>query len=316
MPSRNEIGAHGLNAIHAASNRRKHEAYWLGFLKGIMASGRIEKLEPKALEAECRLFADLIGDDDAVEIVRDIHTNFSSYEQEIFDSARTIFEVRIKEFGEQSPTDRRNLAYGFFAGIACDNRITLEEIDAIRLVCQADYELRGDWRIRNLLNHAEDFLKDGTISASESQDLCEWIAAIVGDSYADTGLPSFGQSPSILYDMQKHGEITFTDKNFVLTGTFSVGPRKIIGMAIAQAGGRIYDFVVDRTDYLCIGLKGSPNWGTSSGGKKIQAAHRLRGSGTGPKSIDEGSLVRALLSVKGISPRLTEAMATVWAPKT
>ncbi|MBX9457402.1 MAG: hypothetical protein KL863_16070 [Rhizobium sp.] len=43
-----------LGRIHARSNNRKATAYWLGFLKGILASDKVEMAEfaPLHIEAE------------------------------------------------------------------------------------------------------------------------------------------------------------------------------------------------------------------------------------------------------------------------
>ncbi|MER8595306.1 hypothetical protein NKH33_27775 [Mesorhizobium sp. M1182] len=60
-------GGSTLGRIHAKSNGRKVEAYWLGFLEGVLASESIESLELASIRAEAEQFRQLFGDADAAD---------------------------------------------------------------------------------------------------------------------------------------------------------------------------------------------------------------------------------------------------------
>lgn len=47
-----KYGGFALGRMHAKGNRRKAEAYWLGFLEGVLASESIESLEIASIRAE------------------------------------------------------------------------------------------------------------------------------------------------------------------------------------------------------------------------------------------------------------------------
>lgn len=56
-----KYGRSALGRIHAKSNRRKAETYWLGFLEGVLASESIESLEVASIRAEAEQFLQLLA---------------------------------------------------------------------------------------------------------------------------------------------------------------------------------------------------------------------------------------------------------------
>lgn len=72
MGDKLEVGGETLRRIHYQANKRKTELYWLGFLQGARASGRIEHAEIGAIKAEAENFQRFFNDPDARDLVEDI----------------------------------------------------------------------------------------------------------------------------------------------------------------------------------------------------------------------------------------------------
>lgn len=195
MPNNGEMkyGGFALGRIHAKSNRRKAEAYWLGFLEGVLASESIESLEIASIRAEAEQFLHLFGDEDAADLIQDLNTTYRDYHDEIFGVISGIVDYRSKPFGvDSSSKDSCNRFFGFCAGIACDGRLKIKEVEKlIRRIDQAP-ALGEDARITSLRSVASEAISDGYLSSEEEEDIGDWIARLVGDSCADTGMASYG----------------------------------------------------------------------------------------------------------------------------
>src|SRR5690606_35953225 len=122
----------------------KQGMYWIGFLEGALSSGRIERAELPALEAEARTFADFFDDPDARDVAEDIahvHAEESNdlYEQisDVIDAQRVI----VCREEELTAKDRLNEFLGFCAGIVCDGRVLEREAIAISERFKRDRDL-------------------------------------------------------------------------------------------------------------------------------------------------------------------------------
>ena len=287
-------GGAALAAVHRASNHRKHEAYWLGFLKGVLASEKIEQIEVPSLRVEAGRLLALTRDEDAAEILRDLDTDFDDFHGEVYGVVESIVEHRQKTFGAETPKDVINGFYGFCAGIACDNRILPKEVE--RLIAEIDGVpcLMEDSRIASLRGAAARAIEDGIVTLEESEDIASWICRLVGDSCADTGLATFGNVPVVHDALRDHTQVTFPDRVFVVTGTFTMGPRKIVTAYIEARGGLVGNSLTQRTDYLAFGVTASRDWKHSHEGHKLIRARELREAGGKPHLVDEAVLGRAL----------------------
>jgi hypothetical protein len=102
-----KIGGFTLSFINAKPNRRKSELYWIGFLSGLLASGRLEASERFPLIAEAEHFFNCLADLDAYELVQDLGCSDAYSNDEIFDLIEQIVEVRSKTLGELKIRDMR-----------------------------------------------------------------------------------------------------------------------------------------------------------------------------------------------------------------
>lgn len=287
-------GGRALAAIHARSNQSKHEAYWLGFLRGILASEKIEDLELPSLRAEAEAFLNLMHDEDAAEILRDLDTHFDDYNGEIYDVVECILDQRQKHFVHQDDKDQANRLFGFCAGIACDGRITLQEV--VRLIEEIDVaaDLEQDPRVVGLRANAVRAIADGRITPEESEDIATWICRLVGDSCADTGLATFGNSPVVDDGLDDPAAVVITAHEFVVTGAFLFAPRKVITARLVDLGGVVAPTVTRRTDYLVVGSEASRDWKHSHQGNKLISAREMRERFGRPAFVAEGIIRKVL----------------------
>ncbi len=282
-----------LNRINARSNHRKALAYWLGFLKGVLASDKVETAEYEPLTVEARNFLNLLHDPDAHELIDDLKI-WKNEPKEIYEIVENIVTMRSRHFIIESEKDEINELYGFCAGIACDNHITPAEVERLLSKLGGYTKIQTDIRLINLRGAAQRSIADGRITPEESDDICEWISHLVGDSATNTGLPTFGNVGVIEGALEDHNEVVFEERMFVLTGKFTLGPRKAIQGMISDRGGGFKRMVCRNTHYLCVAAEASRDWRHSHEGLKIIKAWELRTQGRGPDLVHEGTLARAL----------------------
>ncbi|MCJ9691416.1 hypothetical protein MOV76_07180 [Rhizobium sp. PRIMUS64] len=288
-----EVGGEALGRIHAKSNSRKATAYWVGFLKGVLASGKIETTEYAPLKVEAQNFLALLHDPDASELIDDLRI-WESDPKEVFQIVEDIVTFRSRDFIVENDADEINELYGFCAGIACDNRITPREVETLLARIDAHPRVKEDRRVLNLKNAAVRSIADGQITDEESDDICTWITHLVGDSATDTGLSTFGNVGVIEGALENHADVVFNQRMFVLTGKFHLGPRKAVQSMIAERGGQFKGTVCRDTHYLCVATEASRDWKHSHEGLKIIRAMELRDQGRGPHLVHEGTLAQAL----------------------
>lgn len=288
-----EHGGAALGRIHASSNHRKALAYWLGFLKGVLASENVEKAEYEPLKVESKNFLDLLHDPDALELIEDLHM-WKDEPNEVYEIIENIVAMRSRDFVVENEKDEINEFYGFCAGIACDNRITPGEVEKLLSKLGSYPRIQADKRIINLRNAALRSIADGRITSEESDDICSWITLLVGDSATDTGIATFGNVGVLEGALENHNDIVFDRRMFVLTGKFTLGPRKAIQGMISDRGGEFKSSVCRNTNYLCVAAEASRDWRHSHEGTKIIRAMELRDEGRGPNLVHEGTLAQAL----------------------
>lgn len=281
-----------LGRIHAHCNKRKAIGYWLGFLKGVLASEHIENSEYEPLKIECENFLRLLHDPDADELIEDLHM-WRDEPKEIYEIVETIVTIRSRDHVVESEKDEINELYGFCAGIACDNRITPKEVEKLLTKLSSYSRIQTDKRVINLRDAALRSIADGRITAEESKDICDWITYLVGDSATDTGIATFGNVGVLEGALDDHNEIVFEQRVFVLTGKFTLGPRKAIQTMISDRGGAFKNNVCRNTSYLCVAAEASRDWRHSHEGTKIIRALELRDQGGGPHLVHEGTLTQA-----------------------
>src|SRR5699024_7879150 len=118
---------------------------------------------------------------------------------------------------------------------------------------------------------------------AEAEEIRDWLAALVTDGHADTGMSNIGGVITPTDPIHDAAAVTFSGRAFVLTGKMSIGPRSLIGDELARRGAVLKSSVTDETDYVVVSSTASRHWKTTHFGTKIEAAR---------KKIDEGHRLR------------------------
>lgn len=158
----------------------------------------------------------------------------------------------------------------------------------------ANTVLRSDSRVASLGSVARKSIDDGWITEEESEDICQWITTLVGDSATDTGLATFGNIGVIDGALEDPSRFSIPDRMFVLTGKFAIGPRKVLAGMISERGRAWKNTVCGATDYLVVAAEASREWKHSHEGTKIIRAMEFRHKGGRPDLVHEPMLASAL----------------------
>lgn len=296
MSWRNQLdwGGAELSRIHRKRNFRKAETYWIGFLRGVLASEKVEHLELPALRAEAEGFLRQFNDADANDLIQDLDIDYENHKMEIFNIVQCIVDERSKNLSIESDKDTVNHFYGYCGGIACDNWITPREVESLLFEIEMQKELIADKRISSLQRIARKAISDRKLDQKEGQEICDWISRLVGDSCADTGLSTLENMPVAEGCLSDPSKIVFKESIFVVTGAFALAPRKVLISCISGRGGIVRKTVTRKTDYLVIAGRPSRDWIHTHAGTKIVNARQLRELHEKPNLVDEYVFSHAL----------------------
>lgn len=287
-----EPGGSDLAAIHKLSNDKKYYCYFTGFLEGVAASGNIEVGELEPLLTQCVEFVENLDEADAREILEDFRADLLD-----FDSILDIAEYRAREIDRSCPKSSTNRFLGFVAAIACDDIITEKEAVAVVGLAEENGAILEDPFARNVVNLCKEALDDGIVEPSESAEICAGISRLVGDAYCDTGISSLGGTPDFTTASIGGDPAALEGKRFVLTGSFSISPRRIIEERLREYGAETTKSVSKKVDYIVIAEDASRDWVHTHKGTKIIKAMNLRDSHGRPDFVSERELL-ALVGLK------------------
>lgn len=278
-----------LGRIHNKSNASKLACHFTGFLEGVAASGMLEVGEIEPLLDECRTFVAKVVDGDAEDLIADFDADLMDH-----DSIVQVAEMRLRDMDPDCQKSAVNRFLGYCRGIACDNRITSGEAQGIIEQVGARDELLAVPGVREIYLTCVDAVQDEIVTSEESEEICEAIARVVGDSYADTGLSQvFGVAN---FDEHKIGRFPadLNGQRIVFTGNFQTSPRRLLEEALADFGVIIGKSVTGKTDYLIVGGECSRDWIELNRGLKLRKALELRQTNSSPRFISEAQLIRLM----------------------
>lgn len=128
-----------------------------------------------------------------------------------------------------------------------------------------------------LFARLDEALVDGVLSDEENLEHLRTILRLTGG--VEPERPGARSTVTTLPLDEPAPVVEFTDRGFVLTGTFAIGKRSHCEKLVISHGGRVQGAPSKRTNFLVVGCLGSENWLHSSFGTKIQAAMDLRSGG-------------------------------------
>ncbi|SLN64746.1 hypothetical protein PEL8287_03579 [Roseovarius litorisediminis] len=206
------------HSIDEKANTAKNECFFVGFLDGILANNRIDHTELEPLLAECEAICRQVRDEDAAEIIAEASAGHQNTPQELLDLLTQIAEIRSEKIVSGCRRSSANRLLGFCAGINCDNVITTREASTLFERLKSAHDLEDDPRIVALRHVLLDALEDGKIDPPESAEISHLITSLVGDSYADTGIPSSDALP-VVQDLDEIDLNLLDASRVVLTGS-------------------------------------------------------------------------------------------------
>lgn len=173
---------------------------------------------------------------------------------------------------------------GLAKGVLADGRVNEEEALAFRTWFDSRPEVAAHWPGIAIARRLRAIYSDGSASQDELDDLRDLLSELTGGEagvicgeVASSELPLDRPPPSI----------EVTNRVFVLTGRFALGPRKACEESVRRIGGWCDADVTQRTDYLVIGTFASRDWKTSAFGKKILKAMEYRANHGKPRILGE-----------------------------
>ncbi len=282
-------GSPELARVHAKENNKKYYCHLTGFLEGVAASGYFELGEIEPLVAECAEFVRHIADGDADDIIQDFEADLLGHE--VIASCAESRASNIDASCEKSVTNR---FFGFCRGVACDGIIRLSEAARIVEIAEKNPTLLGVVGVKQILVSCRDALADGIIDKFESNEICQAISEIVGDSYGDTGIASSFKVATYSETYLSNLDDELIDRTVVLTGTFSTSPRSILEKSLAERGAVIANNVSGATHFIIIGGEPSRDWIEMNRGTKLRKALELRKKSNIPHFVSEAQLRRLM----------------------
>lgn len=203
-------------------------------------------------------------------------------------------EYKIK-FRNKEVKDRNiDELIGISRGIISDGVVNTKEgvflLDWIKKHFDA-YDLNS-YPVNTIYDRLSNTLKDGIIDNEESKELLELLTSFTGDKPIVEQIASMS---STLPLCNPYPDVNFEDKNFCLTGAFTIGTRAKVEELIQDLGGIAQKNPTLKTNYLVIGILGSGEWIHSSYGRKIEKAVELRDiNGKDLKIISEEHFIKFL----------------------
>ena len=157
---------------------------------------------------------------------------------------------------------------GVIRGVLADGQVVDREIEFLGRWLLTNQEFAAAWPFDCLVHRIGDVLRDGRIDESERASLHEIMQEIVGHPSPDY----FVNTPATLPLTKPAPNIIFPGNEFVLTGKFAFGPRKLCESEMRSRGATCCGYVTKRTNYLVIGGMSSRDWLYSTHGRKIEDA--------------------------------------------
>jgi NAD-dependent DNA ligase len=284
------VGTKALETIHKERNIKKATCYWLGFLRGVIASESVVQAELEPLIIHSNELLNYFHDDDAEELLAELEQQWPDASAEAEGIIKNILDVRLQEIDLEEGYNSINLFYGFLKGIACDNVITLKELKVFLNYLDSYPKLIEDPRILDIKLKTVAAMEDSIIDTEESDEICEWISRLVGDSFADTGLTRSTDSRLQNEILQEVSISDLKGSLVVITGTFQNYSRRTIKERLSALNVTVVNSISRKVDYLVVSQEASRYWATPNAGTKLLKAHKLRAEFDRPMLIGEDTL--------------------------
>jgi len=165
---------------------------------------------------------------------------------------------------------------GIIAGIVADGEIQDREIQFLSTWLSENAEVGKYWPGSAVVKHLREILADGIITVDERSHFLQTLLDLVGSDFSETGSAS-AEVAALPFDHDI--PIQLRDAKICLTGEFLYGTRPACEAVSIKAGAIPMPGISKKISYLIVGTHVSPNWVSTSYGRKIMGALDLRGQG-------------------------------------
>lgn len=282
-------------AAFGKSRRRERDLHTLlGLLQGMVADKQLVDNEVLCLDIWLKNQGQEIADDpDVVDIV-DLLTDILSARiatreqmQDLQNLISHVLECRIENLDADNHNNMLHTLLGMVQGLTADKVLKDIEIITLSKWLQSTAILTGDWTADLIRNRLKLILADGVVTDEERLEMLDILSAIVGGSFEEHGAFGGMATRGFSIDAEPLEEIVFLESNFVVTGKFLYGTRRVVTEAIQKRGGIVATKVSGKTDYLIVGTLASRDWLHSTHGLKVGDAMERKESGAQLKILGE-----------------------------
>lgn len=178
--------------------------------------------------------------------------------------------------GNRNLTKASQVLMGIVTGITADAHLHDLELKLLSTWLTANEEVATTWPGSAIAHHLRDIMADGVVTEEERTHFLSELQRIIGADFAETGsvTPEVAGLP-----FDTSCELEVRDSTLCFTGTFVYGTRAACEKITTAAGGICTSTVSRKVAYLVVGTHISPDWVSTSYGRKIQSAMDLQRQG-------------------------------------
>jgi len=253
-----------------------------GIIKGIGLDGKVSEEEVSRLKTWLEINTEFRNKHPFTElfpVLSKILSDGVISEEELTDLTWLVDKLTADTTFYDVGTSAIQELHGLMMGILADGKISTEEIDGLSRWIDAHTQYRTLWPYDEIESVVTSVLTDKVVDETEQQKLKELFQEFTTWPHRKVLSPETLPLSGIC---ALTPEIVFPEKVFCLTGESSRKPRAEIAKTISDKGGKYWDNLTLKTDYLVVGAAGNPCWAYSCYGRKIEAAvkNRVKGAKT------------------------------------
>ena len=169
-----------------------------------------------------------------------------------------------------------NSLMGIVTGLVSDGELNELEIRFLKIWCAENRHIANQYPANIIFRRVHEVLRDDVLTKEERDHLLDQLKMLSGNDFSNTGsaLPEhianvFDDDPLVI----------FKENEFVFTGQFIFGTRIACETAVLHRGGIVKNYITEKTNYLVVGTRTSPDWIAENFGRKIQKAAEMASSG-------------------------------------
>lgn len=265
--------------FHLANNKRKAVYSLGGILQGLVSDQQLNEAEFLFLDTWLRSQKHLRDDPDCIDLldlVTDILKDGKIDADEMEDLTTLISDIiEYKVVNNEKDSDLVNECLGIISGIAADDILKEEEVNYLINWLSDNKHLLDTYPISAIVEALQPYT-ERELTNKEAAELLALFKQITGTQFMETGSTDVHPLHFVAVEPE---DFNHDGLRICFTGTFDKGTRKEVE-AIAQALGATTKKDVSKSiDCVIIGTHVSPDWISTSYGRKIQKAIELRDSG-------------------------------------